>query len=788
MPKTLQVTITTIHSVYASRDAGIHIKLIGDSTESNIIQLKSKSGWDRAPLLRKWERDPVETFLSLYKKKQEKKENDDKKPSLKKTQKIEEGEETFSIHVPDDFPVEETQKIEIGYDHSRFVDGWLIGKVTLRHAATEKEWNFRGPGTYDGWKDGTLTLILEDTEVTTDSTDSGATPDLHHRFVMGPILGYKGTAGKKYKLCCLVATEGDDTQLKPLSYSVGVTKDSEVIVKGRTPYLTTPLAASGDYKLWRYDWQVPRHRDQDYVCQYTLPDNRSFVCHIPAYKTQPHIVFGSCAGLETQEEIRTARDCNIMWVHMRNEHTEKPFHLLLLGGDQVYADPIITKLRQERKEKGLTESDVDGLVDEARIMYFELYISRWRQPEQAYMFARVPSFMIWDDHDIFDGWGSRENVTPFMTEVYKAARENFNLFQLRGLRQEVAMEAGNRTISLSRHSVTWMHPPVVESCDPRNDPGPFSYIVTFGDVCIVILDNRSERTICQAMSDESWLEFTQLLGILRGFKHIFFVIAVPLAYANFHSLLSVVRKAPVAEIKDLEDDIIDHWGSPHHDFERKRLYKALLDHCLENNSKMTVLSGDVHVGCWAKLKSESGITIDMVTSSAIVNKPPPAIHFLFDILTDDEKFYLPKHGKVRVWLAEVDETDTKKRLVARQNFLILAPEHSSTGEFTGEYRARFVKKAKENFEKAQSKKLLLKQPKKFGRLIEKGDTEALTPITDTVNTPTTDSVNTPTKDAVSPPTIDPVSAPETNHVSTPETDPVSTPTTEPVCTPTEKKE
>ncbi|XP_070538318.1 uncharacterized protein [Ptychodera flava] len=774
MAKNVSLTITTVHSVYACRDAGIYLKLVADTVESDIIRLKHKKGWHKSPLLRKWERDPVETFLSLYKevkrKRKEKeggdaqgkgkepedtgdqrenndktangnlnenhnlKENDDVKENhdpkenhgskedngqeeteehLEKTEEDSEGLQTFQIKLPKDFPVVETRKIEIGHDHSRFVDGWLIGRVTLKDS-DGTELHFKGPSSYGDWHRGTLTLMRTPDHITRDAESI-----VRHRFVMGPILGYCGTKDRNYQLCCLVATEGQDEGLPPLHYKVTKTRDGqEVIVEGRTAYLASPLAVSGDYKLWRYDWKVPRHRNQDYVCRYTLPDNRSFMCHIPSFNTYPRIVFGSCAGLETQEEIREASDSNVMWIHMRLEHAKKPFHILILGGDQVYADPIIVNLKKERKARGIDETDTTGLLEEARAKYFELYISRWRQPEQACMLSRIPSFMMWDDHDIFDGWGSFREITPFMEETYKAARENFNLFQLRGLRREAAVQPGNNRIYIGRHSMQWIHPPFVGESDPNIDQGPFSYIVTFGDVCIMVLDNRSERKIDQAMSDESWQEFVDVLKALRGFKHIFIAICVPLIYANFHCLMTLIKNAPVEEIRNLEDDIIDHWGSPHHDYERRRFYKTVLDFCKETNTRVTVLSGDVHVGCWGKLKSDSGISMDMVTSSALVNKPPPLIKFLFEALSRDERFYLPKHGKVKLWLDEVDDVDKTKRVIARQNFLELDPEETEKGEYTGRYRADFVKKPSEIFEKSKPKKFILKKPEIFGRIIE----------------------------------------------------------------------
>ncbi len=37
---------------------------------------------------------------------------------------------------------------------------------------------------------------------------------------------------------------------------------------------------------------------------------------------------------------------------------------------------------------------------------FQGYLTLYARPEIAHLAARVPSVMMWDDHDIFDGWGS----------------------------------------------------------------------------------------------------------------------------------------------------------------------------------------------------------------------------------------------------------------------------------------------------------------------------------------------------------------------------------------------
>ena len=49
--------------------------------------------------------------------------------------------------------------------------------------------------------------------------------------------------------------------------------------------------------------------------------------------------------------------------------------------------------------------------------------------EVADMLATVPTLMMWDDHDIFDGWGSLMDRTEFDERLYRAAERVFVEYQ-----------------------------------------------------------------------------------------------------------------------------------------------------------------------------------------------------------------------------------------------------------------------------------------------------------------------------------------------------------------------
>ncbi|MFT5819546.1 MAG: phosphodiesterase/alkaline phosphatase D-like protein [Crocinitomix sp.] len=95
----------------------------------------------------------------------------------------------------------------------------------------------------------------------------------------------------------------------------------------------------------------------------------------------------------------------------------------------------------------------------------------------AAVFATVPTVMMWDDHDSFDGWGSCDcklQKSPIFQNIFPIAKRYFETFQIRT----------KSNISL------------------LNIDLDYSMLVSFRNYEIVLLDNRSKRTEEFIMSDE----------------------------------------------------------------------------------------------------------------------------------------------------------------------------------------------------------------------------------------------------------------------------------------------
>ncbi|HEX2172173.1 MAG TPA: alkaline phosphatase family protein, partial [Dehalococcoidia bacterium] len=97
------------------------------------------------------------------------------------------------------------------------------------------------------------------------------------------------------------------------------------------------LARHRDRNFWRYDFSVPQAATEARVGYGLSGGQRHHLC-VPAPSGMPRLAFASCNGTEdeavfTQPGIRNAR-----WAHLFGRHRAQPFHVLLHGGDQLYAD------------------------------------------------------------------------------------------------------------------------------------------------------------------------------------------------------------------------------------------------------------------------------------------------------------------------------------------------------------------------------------------------------------------------------------------------------------------
>ncbi len=431
---------------------------------------------------------------------------------------------------------------------------------------------------------------------------------------------------------------------------------------------------------------------------YTV-DDEHYDVHVPGIGHSPTMAYMSCNGysapdFKDQDRFRvwralarrhdlqdgSANSSGNSDETLSGETQIKPYQLLLLGGDQVYADAMKEKVPtiQEwfrRSWKSANRSSFTAKMrQQLESFYFDLYVKEWSHPEVARIFARVPSIAMWDDHDLIDGWGSypeeRQNCRVFQG-LWDCAAKAFAVFQ------QHVNENEKRSGAIGDHPADWWQIQLPDGAGQDQRDGAFSHGHVVGDVAIVAADLRSQRSHSgQIVKRSHWDKIFEWIDNEAGAaKHLLFMSSIPAIYPDFAMLETALGWLPGNQ--DLEDDLRDHWSSVPHRGERARLLNRLLALAKrEQPIRATIVSGDVHIAALATLHSKrdrsagQDTEIAQLISSGIVHPGPGGIVlfalktlFNLDVVVDDnvtgEMQYFP---------------GTQSSIAGKRNYLSIEPD------------------------------------------------------------------------------------------------------------------
>jgi hypothetical protein len=401
---------------------------------------------------------------------------------------------------------------------------------------------------------------------------------------------------------------------------------------------------------------------------------------VPAAGSMPTMAYGSCAGFHSARDAqRYGAARHERWQHLLQRHRallqgkrehpeERPYSLLLLGGDQVYADSIWTDRKEasafvEWNDAGQNPATKFGALmqNQAERFYLGLYLRRWTEKGPAEVLASIPTVMMWDDHDIFDGWGSFPSLKhecAVYQGIFGTAAKYFRLFQQH---------------SLSLAGV----PGRLSGLVPEHQQHSFGF--DFGSLAIVAPDLRGSRTDRRILGRQNltavldWVDGLDAAGRAVVPRQLLVMTSLPVVYPSFALLEAGLGVVPGAQ--DLEDDVRDHWTSRPHREERLRLVHRLLSFSRRTGCQVTFLSGDVHVGAVSTITQSGGsqpgvVQMTQLISSAIVNAPPPAsaLFFLNRVLSHQESLDEGIRGAMSTF------QNASETFVPRRNWLSLEPD------------------------------------------------------------------------------------------------------------------
>lgn len=464
------------------------------------------------------------------------------------------------------------------------------------------------------------------------------------RFLLGPVLYFRGEQGDRWWLSALFVIDGD-------------TEPADLRVDGVG--LAVPPRHVGAWRgrhIWRFDFAVPRGAaDGEAAYGFENADRRWSVA-VPARGGTPRLAFTACNGTEDEHLIQqgTAHR-NALWTEMAAQHARTPFHILLQGGDQIYADtvwrdcPTLARWRRSRRARHFAKPFTTAMAEEAMSYYVDHYIGVWSQPEIAEMLSRAPSVMMWDDHDIFDGWGSlreEEHNAPVMRGVAMVARRAFTLFQLAAA------------------------PEALPECVWGAEHGSFAQGFRIGDIGLLAPDLRSDRTPARILSERTWQALPEWLERFQGCRHLLLLSSVPLLFADIGRIERVARRMPFTG--PLLDDLRDQWRSAAHVDEWRRMLELLAGFSLRSGCRITAVSGEVHFGARAVLHG-GGVEMWQLISSGVVH-PPPGRMLGLALETLVARADSPFPG----WSVEMPRfSETGRRVIRSRNWLALHLDRKS---------------------------------------------------------------------------------------------------------------
>ncbi|CRG85623.1 putative protein YGR266W [Talaromyces islandicus] len=444
----------------------------------------------------------------------------------------------------------------------------------------------------------------------------------------------------------------------------------------------TKLYEDPDKAFWRFSLSLPLS-GYEAKWEYTIPGFQytngsqvpgSWAFAVPARSQSMRIMFHSCNGFSVGTDTDSWAG-PALWNDVLRVHAQRPFHVMIGGGDQIYNDGIRvdgplrswTEIANPHKRQ---HHAFDGaLRAECDEYYYKNYVRWYGHEPFKTANGQIPQINIWDDHDIIDGFGSYTDhfmKCAVFRGIGGVAFKYYCLFQHHIPPPKSTFTTDCQGIDPRQTENTFVLEENNE--DSRwimgKNSGPYveeksrSLYMRLGKrIAFAGIDARTERTRHQVNYPETYdLIFDRLdreVAESNGeIKHLILLLGVPIAYPRLAWLENILTSPLIAPIRllnkrfglagglfnkfdgqvDLLDDLDDHYTARQHKTERRELVQRLQQFSKRHTVRVTILGGDVHLAALGRFYSKVSLKIPVehdhrympnIVSSAITNKPPP---------------------------------------------------------------------------------------------------------------------------------------------------------------------
>lgn len=366
-----------------------------------------------------------------------------------------------------------------------------------------------------------------------------------NRLRLGPVVGHTDDASSRVWI--QVPDNPADYVLRVQGAGIFPFSSTE---GGVLEFRTAIAVAVGLRSDWSYGYSVLRRGR-------SVPGASGSFRTMPGPSSMAALTF--CVISCTSAEREGAWDAFAAYVDRANPH------FVLLVGDQVYFD---------EDKPDIFAGYYDAMPEVRRRAMADKYRPNWSRPPVQRILASVPTYMLWDDHDIRDGWGSSAADSPTLvamhprgTDIYtrstayfEDARDVYWHFQRcrAPLPGEIADPALDNYVG---------GPP------PRGQRRAMPYVFRCGRLVVLMLDSRGERDV-----------FRETLPIL-GAEQWQFIDRVFTSLPSDVEALAVVTPTPIASL-DPDGQVMKLMGDRTDDIEAfKRGDEHELFHAESNEDK-----------------------------------------------------------------------------------------------------------------------------------------------------------------------------------------------------------
>jgi hypothetical protein len=493
--------------------------------------------------------------------------------------------------------------------------------------------------------------------------------------IMGPLLNYRRTSNQQggqpiwHGSVLIVTTPGQqDPQLElspagAVDRSIGNARFSV----DRRAFHGEKLYEDPRRAFWRFIIEAPMQQFESkwsydiqglqYVDGHLTEKPQVFV--IPSVTQSMRIMFHSCNGFSVGTDV-DAWSGPALWNDVLRMHEQRPFHVMIGGGDQIYNDGVRvdgplkpwTDIHSPHKRREfLFGEQMRADCDE---YYFNNYVKWYGQKPFSTANGQIAQVNIWDDHDIIDGFGSYTDHfmnCPVFRGIGGVAHKYYLLFQhhLAPPKSTFTTDAPKTMdVGAQGHGTTPADPVQMQNTfvmtndegDPSyiigQKPGPYVeersrsiYCQLGARIAFVGIDARTERTRHQINTPETYqMIFDRMAKEFTAnpdLKHLVLLLGVPIAYPRLIWLENILQSPLIAPIKllnkrfgwaggffnqfdgavDLLDDLDDHYTARQHKKERRDLMLRLQEFSKKFSARVTILGGDVHLGAVGRFYSNN---------------------------------------------------------------------------------------------------------------------------------------------------------------------------------------